>query len=298
MKVFNYGSINIDHVYKVPHLVQPGETLSSSDYQQVLGGKGANQSIALAQAGVNVAHIGFCNESDTWVIDQLQQFGVDCSLVAKVAEPTGHAIIQVDNDAENSIILFAGANHYATVDHLDKILSEAAQDDWLLLQNECSFTREIIVKAEARGLKVIFNPSPMIRDIANFPLDKVSLLVVNEVELRQLLNSGRVLEQDIAVAVAESFPGQNVVVTLGAKGALWIGEGGVVKVPALTVPVVDTTAAGDTFLGFLLGALANGQSPEQALKAGCAASSIAVQRFGASSSIPPAVEVKTLLETL
>jgi len=107
--IYSYGSINVDHIYQVPHLVAPGETLASTAYTRVLGGKGANQSIALARAGASVRHIGRFGTGDEWVLEPLQQAGVDCSSVSAIDGPSGHALIQVDSQAENTIILFAAA---------------------------------------------------------------------------------------------------------------------------------------------------------------------------------------------
>ncbi|MGB1237844.1 MAG: ribokinase [Pseudomonadales bacterium] len=294
MKIYSYGSINIDHIYQVPHLVQPGETLASTAYSQVLGGKGANQSIALAKAGADVSHIGRVNRGDAWAVEALREAGVDCSLVETVSAPSGHAIIQVDAAAENSIVLFAGANHSFTAADIETQLGSASAGDWLLLQNECSYTAEAVEIAVAKGMKVAFNPSPMLQDTSAFALSKISLLVVNQVEIAQLLGEEDLSETQIVEAVRAKLPGQDVVVTLGADGAMWIDDTSLTRVPAYKVEVVDTTAAGDTFLGYLLAAITRADSREQALAAGCKASSLAVQQLGASSSIPLAAQVAQL----
>lgn len=291
-KVFSYGSINVDHIYQMPHLVAPGETLASTEYQQVLGGKGANQSIALAHAGVEVRHIGRYGQADSWVVTELEKAGVDCRHVEAVSTPSGHAIIQVDAQAENSIILYAGANHSFKADELDGLLGDASAGDWLLLQNECSCTAEIISKAAAKGMKVAFNPSPMDDATRSLPLNDLSLLVVNEIEVRQLLDFGWQDQAELIGALRERLPSTQVVVTFGAKGALWIDADSATEVPALKVEAVDTTAAGDTFLGYLLAALCQQQSPQYALELGCKASALAVQRIGASVSIPTRDEVE------
>jgi ribokinase len=303
VKIFNYGSINIDHIYQVPHLVAPGETLSSTAYQQVLGGKGANQSIAIARAGADVMHIGRANVNDAWAIEQMAQAGVNCDLVSFVEQPSGHAIIQVDAQAENSIVLFGGANQSFTQQDIEHSLSTAAQGDWLLLQNECSNTANAVEVAAKKGMKVVFNPSPMLTDIDTFPLDKIDLLIVNEIELSQLLsdssknttvNSDANVQAELIGQVQKRYPNMQVVITLGDKGAIWVSDGHQVSADALKVSVVDTTAAGDTFLGYLLAANGRGDSKQAALKIACKASSIAVQSLGASSSIPSAEQVSNL----
>lgn len=291
MKIFNYGSINIDHIYQVPHLVAPGETISSTAYQQVLGGKGANQSIALAKAGAVVKHIGRCHKADQWALEQMQQAGVNCELTQLVDQPSGHAIIQVDAQAENSIILFGGANQSFSTDDFEHALSSAEAGDYLLLQNECNDIEQMINIALERQLKVVFNPSPMISNIATFPIDKIAMLVVNEIEISQLLGQSFNSTQQIVTAVRTHYSDIDVIVTLGAKGAMWINSQECIQVDALKVEVVDTTAAGDTFLGFLLAAIAQGQSYKSALTIGCKASALAVQSMGASSSIPSMAQV-------
>jgi len=291
VKIFNYGSINIDHIYQVPHLVTPGETISSTAYQQVLGGKGANQSIALAKAGAVVKHIGRCHKADQWALEQMQQAGVDCELAQLVDQPSGHAIIQVDAQAENSIVLFGGANQSFSIEDFEQALSSAQAGDYLLLQNECNNIETMINMAVERQLKVVLNPSPMITNIATFPLDKVAMLVVNEIEISQLLGQSFHSAQEIVTAVRKHYRNIDVVVTLGAKGAMWINNEECIEVNALKVEVVDTTAAGDTFLGFLLAAISEGRTYKEALTIGCKASALAVQSMGASSSIPSMAQV-------
>ncbi len=296
--LYNYGSINIDHVYRVPHLVQPGETLASQSYQQVLGGKGANQSIALARAGADVRHIGRYHSADRALLEPLFSAGVDGRHLQAVDMPGGHAIIQVDDAAENAIILFAGANHSFNVEEFPVLLAEAMAGDWLLLQNECSGTAEMMTLAASKGLQVAFNPAPMEASVALLPLEQLAVLFVNEVEVLQLLgaDSGQGSEQDfgedwLASQLQQRLPETRVIVTLGAKGAYCFYRGAAERVPAWPVKAVDTTGAGDTFIGYFMQALLSGQSVRTALERACQASALCVQRVGASSSIPTAREV-------
>ncbi|HMT92474.1 ribokinase [uncultured Thiothrix sp.] len=294
MPIYNYGSINIDHVYRVPHLVLPGETLSSHHYRQVLGGKGANQSIALARAGSEVFHIGRYNVADQALVQPLIEAGVAAEHLETVNEPSGHAIIQVDDQAENSIILYAGANHSFTVTDLANSLQAAKAGDWLLLQNECSCTQAMIELAAARGLKIAFNPAPMNAAVKDLPLDKLSLLFVNQVEVCQLLNlptEPLPTLEDLVALLQARWPDTLVVITLGSKGAASVYQGQLEFVPAVPVQAVDTTGAGDTFTGYFLHAWMQGQSLRAALERAGKASALCVQRVGASSSIPTAAEV-------
>lgn len=294
MPIYNYGSINIDHVYRVPHLVLPGETLSSHHYRQVLGGKGANQSIALARAGSEVFHIGRYNVADQALVQPLIEAGVSAQHLEAVNEPSGHAIIQVDDQAENSIILYAGANHSFTVTDLAKSLQATKAGDWLLLQNECSGTQAMIELAAARGLKIAFNPAPMNATVKDLPLEKLSLLFVNQVEVCQLLNlpiEPLPALEDLGALLQARWPDTLVVLTLGSKGAASVYQGQLEFVPAVPVQAVDTTGAGDTFTGYFLHAWMHGQSLRAALERAGKASALCVQRVGASSSIPTAAEV-------
>ena len=301
MKLYNYGSINIDHIYRVPHLVQPGETLASTDYQKVLGGKGANQSIAVARAGAEVVHLGRYHAADRDMLRGMQEAGVDMSRLEAVDMPGGHAIIQVDDAAENSIVLYAGANHSFVPDELPVLLEGAQAGDWLLLQNECSCTAEMIGVAVEKGLKVAFNPAPMDEQVRALPLDKLSLLFVNQVEVLQLLgaNTGTDPEADwLAEQLQSHFPETAVVVTLGSRGVRYFYRGESIFVPAQKVTAVDTTGAGDTFTGYYLQAMLSGLPVADCLQRASLASALCVQKAGASVSIPTAAEVDAFAESL
>ena len=170
MTVYNFGSINIDLVYRVPHLVNPGETLSSLAMDTVLGGKGANQSVAVARAGASVCHVGRIGRADQWAVEKMQDAGVNISHVEPIEGASGHAIIQVDDSGENSIILHAGANQSFSRSILDNHFRDASSDDWLLVQNECNHIESAFDIAISKGMKIVFNPAPMTSDVAALPL--------------------------------------------------------------------------------------------------------------------------------
>lgn len=300
MAVINFGSINIDHIYTVPHFVTPGETLSSSRYQSVLGGKGANQSIAAAHAGTAVKHVGAVHSSDTPFVNQLESAGVNCQFVNQQNTiASGHAIIQVNDEGENAIVLFAGANHILSETQIDNAIDSAEDDDWVLLQNETSAIGSIINKAADKGLFIAFNPAPMTPDIANLPLEKVTLLFVNEVEAMQLTNTQTIAEASSALST--NYPDTKVIMTLGKAGVTYLHKGQQINVEGFKVHAVDTTAAGDTFTGYFLATyidgLANGNSePNVALKTACAAAALCVTKAGAAPSIPKASDVAKFLQ--
>ncbi|MBT1450546.1 ribokinase [Glaciecola sp. XM2] len=294
MAVYNFGSINIDHVYQVPHFVTPGETLSSSDYQSILGGKGANQSVASAKAGIDTFHIGAIHQSDLPMLSAMKDAGVDMSHVSAQTEvASGHAIIQVNPEAENAIFLFPGANHLFNETIIDKALSTATSQDWVLLQNETNAIDKIIEHAFAANVPVAFNPAPMTDSVRQLPLDKITLLIVNEVEAMQLTDCDNV--KDAREALLVMSDNTQVLLTLGKKGVCYMHKGQQTQVDAFSVDAVDTTAAGDTFIGYFLANFAQGKPITDALRTACAASAISVTRAGAVPSIPSAMEVDAFL---
>jgi ribokinase len=199
--------------------------------------------------------------------------------------PNGHAIIQVDSNGENSIILFGGANQQNSSEFIDDVLSHFDWGDVLLIQNEINMTAELIEKAKAKGLYIVFNPAPMTDEVLSFPLDLIDLFVVNETEAAAI--TGKAVLSDMMEEMLNRFPAAATIFTLGAKGSVYqLGEE-VFKCKAIDVgPVLDTTAAGDTFIGYFLALQAINLSVENSLRGASKASGIAVSRKGASSSIP------------
>ena len=289
MKVFNFGSINIDHIYRIPHFIRPGETLASDKYQMMLGGKGANQSIALARAGVMVQHIGRISYHDEWICRKLQKIGIGVYCVQHVDEPTGHAIIQVSDTGENSILLFGGANRGFSKLSLTEYLSNSQPGDWLLLQNECNLTEDALRLAKQHQMTIAFNPAPMTADVLNMPLEFVDYLIVNEVEAEDLVNDKTLTAEQPEVLLEElhkRYPQTKIVLTLGKQGVLYKDTEQSLAIAAEVVDVVDTTAAGDTFIGYFIQQLVVGEPVEIALQMANKAAAITVQTLGASDSIP------------
>ena len=293
MAIINFGSINIDHVYQVDHFVQPGETIASTHYQQLLGGKGANQSIALAQAGADVQHVGSVHENDAAFKQTLIKHGVDCRSVTCSDTPSGHAIIQVTPSGENAIVLFGGANQTIDNNSVRKALSDTTSSDWVLTQNETSSIDEVLKQAKNKHLKVAFNPAPMSESVKSLPLECVDLLIVNETEAAAITGE-RELDAIISHFQSE-WADTEIIITLGKAGVKMLRKGNIIDVPAFTVDAVDTTAAGDTFIGYFLSGYATHMDARQALVRGCAASAIAVTREGAAQSIPSQKDVDRFL---
>ncbi|MCP3428477.1 ribokinase [Opacimonas viscosa] len=293
MAVINFGSINIDHVYQVPHFVQPGETLDSTSYQILLGGKGANQSIALANAGADVLHVGCINEHDVQFKQAMIKNGINGRFIRCTDTPSGHAIIQVTPSGENAIFLFGGANREIAEQDIQKALADSEATDWVLLQNETSGTAEVLRQAKAKGLKVAFNPAPMTEDIKSLKFTEIDVIIVNEVEAAEL--SEKTHMDDIEAFFRTHFAHGAVIITQGKKGAKWFTADATVEVPAFVVDAVDTTAAGDTFIGFFLAHYQAHNQAESALRYACAASALAVTQPGAAQSIPTAEQVSAFL---
>lgn len=293
-RVCNLGSINLDHVYRVPHFVRPGETLASTGYHCGAGGKGFNQSIALARAGLDVSHLGAIGADGVGLRDKLAAEGVATHHLHTRSGPTGHAIIQVEPGGQNSIVLHAGANHSIASDWIASALAELSPGDWLLTQNETNAVAETLRAARAAGLKTCLNPAPITPEVADYPLDCVDLLVVNETEGRDL--SGATTPDKILDALLSRWPALAIVMTLGAEGARYADRNGRCSVTAQRVTAVDTTAAGDTFLGYFLAGLLHDQTPAEALRRATLASAITVARHGAADSIPSLAEFKQAFE--
>lgn len=288
MKVINVGSINIDHVYSVEHFVRPGETLESESYSIFSGGKGANQSIALARAGAAVMHAGRVGPEGAWLKELLADNGVDTELVRVVDAPTGHAVIQVNPEGENAIIIHGGANRTFKTSDIERVFERAEAGDFLLLQNETNTVAEVLERAE--GLTVVFNPAPMDDNVKRCPLDKVDIFIVNQVEGEAL--SGESEPEAILDALQVLYPDSRTVLTLGKKGVLYADATERIRVPAQQVEATDTTGAGDTFIGYFLAELARGSSVKRSLETGVRAAALCVTRKGAADSIPTLAELE------
>ena len=294
MRVLNYGSLNVDYTYSVPHIIVGGETMASFELHEYCGGKGLNQSIALAKAGLDVWHAGIVGNDGQMLLDACADAGVHADFIKKMDVRGGHTVIQVDANGQNSIILYGGTNMMQTPEYVDEVLAHFEEGDYLVLQNEINLLDYIIDRAYEKGMKIVLNPSPYNEALDACDLSKVSLFLVNEIEAAQITGNA---DPDHALdALHEKFPKAAFVLTLGSDGA-WYYDGtqrvfqGIFKVKA-----VDTTAAGDTFTGFFIRKLTEGADIQTALRTAAKASSIAVTRVGAAPSIPTMEEVEASLK--
>lgn len=284
MKILNFGSLNIDFVYSVDHIVAPGETISSAQLNVYPGGKGLNQSVALARGGAPVFHAGMLGEDGGMLRKTCEENHVDISLLRTVEKRSGNAIIQVSAKGQNSIVLFGGANRKNDKAYIDEVLSHFGEGDLLILQNEINLLDYLIERAAQRKMKIALNPSPYDDAVERCDLSKVHWLLMNEVEGAQITG-----EQDpdaILRKVQKRYPQVHTVLTLGKDGVVYQAGQQQFTHGIYNVPVVDTTAAGDTFTGYFFAGIARGDSPQECLRVASIASSLAVSRKGAIPSIP------------
>ena len=300
MKVLNFGSLNLDYVYRVEHFAQPGKTLSSTSQTVNPGGKGLNQSIALARAGGEVYHAGCLGVGGEGLGKLLQENGVDTTYLVPTDELQGNAVIQVDQSGQNCILLFGGSNQCITSGQVDKTLSVFSAGDYLVLQNEVNDLPMIVEKAWERGMKIVLNPSPYNEKLSAVDFGKLSWLLVNEVEAAQL--SGSEDPEEAWRMLHEAYPHLSVLITLGSAGSVAYrvenGEVETARQEAFRVRAVDTTAAGDTFTGFFIGALLEDKPLQECMRRASMASALGVTRPGAAGSIPTRDEVKDALAKL
>lgn len=291
MKVLNLGSLNIDKTYIVEHFAEEGETIQSATYDEFSGGKGLNQSIALAKAGADIFHAGCIGDDGTVLLETLQGAGVKTELIRKSREPSGHAIIQVNSDGQNKIIIFSGANSDVTSEYIDQVLEHFTRGDMILLQNEISNVSYAMQKAKDKGLTVAFNPSPISSSIEHYDLQIADYFILNEVEGRKLAGTHTEDAKEILRKLRQKYPKSVFVLTLGDKGSYYADDANIFYQEIFPTEVIDTTGAGDTFTGYFLAGIATGKPPQEAMRYASLASSISVGRPGASPSIPNYEEV-------
>lgn len=289
MTIYNFGSLNIDHVYQIDHHPVAGETVSCIEFSIHAGGKGGNQSIAIARAGGKVCHVGKIGYDGLWMVENMKNDGVDTSNIFVSTKSTGHAIVQVDKNGQNSIIIYGGTNKDISTDEIDTVLCKCQKDDPVLVQNEISNVGYLISQAGLLGLEIYFNPAPMSDDVFSYELDKVTMLIINKKEGQML--SGKTDEEDIINEIIKKYPEVKVLLTLGEHGAIYAEKTGRIHVHGCNVPAVDTTGAGDVFIGYLLAGLQKKNDLEYCLSFANKAAAISVTRRGAAASIPKHTEV-------
>lgn len=295
MKVLNYGSLNIDYVYSLDHFVKRGETISSDSLDIFPGGKGLNQSLALGRAGAKVFHAGAIGKDGMFLLDLLKNSGIQIEHVRVLEEvQTGTAIIQKEKNGDNCIILYSGANHEISEKDIEETFRNFSEGDVLILQNEINAIGRIMEEAHQKGMQIILNPSPMNESIFQLPLEFVHYFILNEIEAAQILKLDLVTVENAEKIVRElhqRYPQSKIVLTLGAEGSLYFDGELLLRQNAYKAKVVDTTAAGDTFTGYFVAGILNGDSVKTAMERATHAAAIAISRLGAAPSIPYAKEL-------
>ncbi len=294
-RILNFGSLNLDQVYRVTAFVRPGETISSQSLETHCGGKGLNQSVAAARAGAEVWHAGKIGCDGDMLLDKLRENGVNLTLTERSESVSGHAIIQVDDAGQNCILLYGGTNRELTEEYVGRALDAFGNEGLALVQNETNLVGSIIERAHEKGLQVAINAAPMDGNVLSCPLELVDWLIVNEMEGMALARCNR--EEEILPALAKRYPKANVLLTLGKRGAVCVRGGERAHIGIFSVKVADTTAAGDTFLGYFLTETLDGKSINDALKLATAASSLCVQTMGAADSVPLRKDAVRALES-
>ncbi len=300
MRVLNFGSLNLDYVYQVEHFVQPGETLSALAQTVNPGGKGLNQSIALARAGAEVYHAGCLGRGGESLGRLLRENGVDTSLLVPTEELQGNAVIQVAPSGENCILLFGGSNRCVSSRQVEKTLDAFSKGDTLILQNEINELPLIVDMAFRRGMRIVLNPSPWDDSLAAVDFGKLSWLLVNRVEAARISGSGQA--EEAWRTLHEAYPDLSLLITLGSEGSVaYRAEDGRVETArqeAFPVRAVDSTGAGDTYTGFFLAALLEKRPLRECMRRASMAAALSVIRRGAACSIPTRERVEDALAKL
>lgn len=298
MKILNFGSLNIDYIYKVDHFVRKGETLSSKDLSVSYGGKGLNQSIALCKAGVQVFHAGLIGRDGVLLKKLLDDSGADTRFL-KITDNvrTGNAIIQNDSSGDNCILLYGGANKEITVEFIDEVLSHFSAGDWLVIQNEISSIPYLIKCAHNKGMRIIWNPSPISDILYQIPLVDIDCFIVNEIEGTAIAQTPSPLSRkQLANRLKDLYPDKEILLTFGEYGSVCLYKNSYTWQPAFSVKATDTTAAGDTFAGYYLACRFQEKPIAMCLQYAAAASALAVTKQGAAVSIPAKSETEFFLK--
>ena len=293
-RLVNFGSLCVDWVYQVPNLVGAGETIASNSLAVHPGGKGLNQSIAAALAGADVLHFGAVGKDGAALLDALRGAGVDTNGVMELDSASGHALIQVDSQGRNAIVIHPGTNRSVPQNHWQSMLDSMRVGDWLLLQNETNDIDKVLTFGKQRGIKMAVNLAPADDRISDYPIQHAALLIVNEIEAMALAAKSTV--KSAFVELCQRYPETDIVLTLGGQG-LWCASAnqpGILLLDSYRVEPVDETAAGDAFIGYLMAAVLAEKSLSASLIEASTAGALAVTKAGAASSLPRLEDVEAM----
>lgn len=301
-KALVIGSLNMDMTVKVEELPKLGETIFGNDFYESCGGKGANQAVAVSKLGMKTEMIGMVGKDSQGekLIQNLNKYGIISDNVIKSDELTGRAIITVDKKGDNNIIVIPGSNFKITKEHIQDKQDVIASSDVVILQNEIpSETVEFsLLKAKELGKITIFNPAPA-RKLSGEVFKNTDYLILNETEMEEIFeikfNDEKYTEK-ISIKKKE-YGIKNIILTLGDKGSILFSEdNNIKKYDVYKVKAVDTTAAGDSFIGAFTMKICEIGNPDEAIKYATAVSAIVVTRQGAQDSIPTREEIEKFIE--
>lgn len=297
MKVLVIGSLNMDMTFKVNKLPKLGETIFANDYYESCGGKGANQAVAMSKLGLDITILGKIGNDEVGkrILDNLFKNGVKSSVILS-EYPSGKAIINVDEEGNNNIVVLAGANFKLSIDDIDNNLEVIDSSDVIVMQNEIPLEviKHVLKISKKRNKITVFNPAPAIK-LDSEIYENVNYLVVNETELKTIFDisiEDNNFEKDIIdIKLKENI--DKIVLTMGEKGSILFSDDDYIHYPAYKVKAIDTTAAGDSFIGALVSKIDN---LDAAMKYASAVSAIVVTRVGAQDSIPSFDEIEEFIK--
>lgn len=301
-KALVIGSLNMDMTVKVEELPKLGETIFGNDFYESCGGKGANQAVAVSKLGMKTEMIGMVGKDSQGekLIQNLNKYGIISDNVIKSDELTGRAIITVDRKGDNNIIVIPGSNFKITKEHIQAKQDVIASSDVVILQNEIpSETVEFsLLKAKELGKITIFNPAPA-RKLSGEVFKNTDYLILNETEMEEIFEikfNDEEYTEKISIKKKE-YGIKNIILTLGDKGSILFSEdNNIKKYDVYKVKAVDTTAAGDSFIGAFTMKICEIGNPDEAIKYATAVSAIVVTRQGAQDSIPTREEIEKFIE--
>ena len=294
MKILNFGSLNVDRVYSVHDFVRAGETILAKELHFFPGGKGLNQTVAVAKAGGKIYHAGIIGRDGGILKECLTENGVSLDFLKEMPDADGgHTALQVSDSGQNAIIVYPGTNAMISRDWIDEVMRQVEPGDMVLMQNEISNVPYVIQRAREAGAVVVLNPSPITENLKTYPIASCNMLIVNEIEGGAL--TGETEPERILDQMRLQYPHTVCVLTLGKGGSWYVDGTRRIYQPIFRAQAVDTTAAGDTFCGYLLAGLSQHMTPEAAMEMASAAAAIAVTVKGAATSIPAKEVVEEFL---
>lgn len=299
MKLLVFGSANIDYSLSVDRIVVPGETLNCGAMKVSAGGKGANQAYAIARAGARPYFAGKVGADGKFILDKLEGAGVDVGLVLDSPNGTGCAFIQVDRAGQNCIVVYGGGNQEIAQTEVDAVLANFSAGDAIVLNGEIGQLGYIYNQAATKGLKIFFNPSPINPAVKALDLTKADILFFNEIEgayFAQSFSQTQAPSQPenpeaILHALMNKYPHSQIVLTVGSEGSYYGYKANTFHVPCVKTNAVDTTGAGDTFMGFFISTFCAGKTAKESMLTATKAAALTVSRPGAMDSIPSISEI-------